>query len=588
MFACFIAALASGTMCTEKKCDFLGMGYNIIKGDPHANGADPGWTQKIFEPQWINDKGDVKDDKVCSYHSVVSSISGGKSAQVSLKKDSGLSASAGAYGAKIAFTGSESLNHMNDLARSESKHFVDARATCQLFFAKLPAIFLQEAGGSPVFSKEFEQAVRGLPAAKDEYSDDKLETWMKNYGTHYTRAITMGGMMVRRWTMDASEYKTLQEDSKKQKFNLDAGYEGAFSVAAGVSHDEENAATRAVQSSKSNKEVQSLYQGGAPFVKGDKQKWAAGLERETDGGQVGYVPVPGGQNSLGSITELLTQDNFPGLDPKVKGTAEEFAQRLCTRGGRNLGFETCTTDAMDPDIKLCHCTESGAIECSGSDGSPDVDHSCAENQICFADTNKFVPYDQSDKLCKDEVNLCHCTESGAIECSVTGIRHCSPTEKCFAHVDKKVPDGEWGSLCVDRPVDVGSTGYLECQPGCEVHPTPELAAAICKANSQTDPSKNDALRGWHCNLSDNGWTELANYMCLCDKSQPTNSGASVCSSDCTGNGCCAPGQVCMSSKIINSPWNRCFEMRTEWTVKDKKVVVDKSDNNQIGINKSEL
>jgi len=479
------------------------------------------------------------------------------------------------------------------LAWSDSKHFVDARATCQLFYAKLPATFLQDKDAPTVFSEEFEEAVRGLPAAKDEHSDDKLETWMKHYGTHFTRAITLGGMMVRRWTMDTSDYHTLQEDSKTQGWSLDAGYQGAFEVSAGVHHAQENAATQAVQKAEAHEEVQSLYRGGNPFVgDGDPTKWAAGLEDETDPGWLGYLPVPGEQNSLGQITELLTQKNFPELDPGVKTTAEEFAQRLCTPGGRNLGFEKCTTEPEDPN--LCHCTKSGAVECS----DPDVEHSsCAENQTCSADTNTFVPHGQLDKLCKDEVNLCHCTESGAIECSVTGIRDCIPTQKCFAHVDKKVPDGEWGSLCVDRPVHDGN-GYLTCQPGCEVRPTPELAHAICEANSKTNPNKDDALQEHHCKLSDNGWTYLADHMCLCDKPQPHKNSShphdgKVCSSGCSGWGCCSPGQVCLSSRIINSPWNRCFDMRTEWTVKDYKVVIDESDTDQIGgdqigIDKSEL
>ena len=584
MFACFIAALASGATCTEKECEFLGMGYNIINGDPNANGNDPGWTHQIFSPQWIEVKGNVYSSKVCTYDSVVSSISGGKSAQVSLKKDSGLSASAGAFGGKIAFTGSESLNTMNDTAWSHSKHYVDARATCQLFFAKLPAIFLQDAGGPPVFLEEFVDAVRGLPAAKDEHSDKTLENWMKNYGTHYSRAITLGGMEVRRWTMNESDYHTLQEDSQAHGWTLDAGYQGAFEVSAGVNNTQENAATQAVQKAAAHGQVHSEYRGGIAFVKGNPKEWAAGLENESDPAFLGYLVVPGEQNSLGPIMELLTQDNFPGLDPGVKTTAEEFAQRLCTPGGSNLGFENCTTEAKDAN--LCHCTKSGKtpdhgmIQCTLYN-APEHKY-CEATQTCSADTNTFVPFGQWDKLCKDEVNLCHCTESGAIECSVTGTRYCISTQKCFAPVDKKVPAGEWGSLCADKAVNDGD-GYLDCQPGCEVRPTPELAAAICKANKQTDPSKDDALQKYNCELSDNGWPYLADHMCLCDKPQPTYSDASVCSDGCGGWGCCTPGQICMSSKILNSSdFNRCFDVRTEWTVKDYKVVIDKSDTDQTG------
>lgn len=530
MFVCFIAALAS--QCTEMKCAFLGTGYNIITGDPlgadpKSPGEDPGWKDQIFDSKWINAQGELWNYESCNYDSEVSSISGGKSAQASLKSTTHISASAGGWGAKIAFTGSESVNHMNKLARSGSTHFEVARASCQLFYAKLPP----PGGVSPVFHPDFEAQVRRLPTAKDSSSDEKLAKWMSYYGTHYARGVTMGGMMVRRWTMKDSTYYKLQEDGKKKGFSVKVGYKGAFSASAGASHNQDSEATKAVTNAMAKEETSTFYQGGAPFHS-DAQKWAAGLEDK-------YVPVAGPQNTLSPITELLTQLNFPGLDKGIQATAEEFAQRLCTPGGPNLGSTTCTTKAVDP-----------------------------------------APY-KPDPPPKP-VDFCHCTESGSIKCSLSNDRTCgNPTLTCAAPADTKVPFGEWTSLCAVMAVDNGD-GYLDCQPGCEVRPTKELAAAICKANAAIDPSASDALVGHHCEDSDNSWENLMNHMCLCDQSQPTTQGASVCSNNCNGYGCCTPGQVCLSSKIINGNNNRCFDIRASWMIKNsvavvKNSVVDKSE-----------
>ena len=38
---------------TVNQCVYLGVGYNIIAGDPHADLDDPGWAGRIFDQEWI-------------------------------------------------------------------------------------------------------------------------------------------------------------------------------------------------------------------------------------------------------------------------------------------------------------------------------------------------------------------------------------------------------------------------------------------------------------------------------------------------------------------------------------------------------
>ena len=367
------------------KCNFVGKGYNIIKGDPLAAGADPGWTYKIFDQQWVDANAEVSAGEYCNYESKTSLISGAHSAQASRKSTTKISASAGGWGVKIAFTGSDSVNHMQKLASSHSTHFAEARASCELFFAKLPP----PGDDPPVFHPNFEAQVRRLPTETSSSSDEKLEKWMSYYGTHYASGVTMGGMMVRRWTMKESTYNSLHKDATSKGFNVEAGYDGLFSVKANAEHNQDSEATNAVTSAMSSEDMSTFYQGGTPFVGGHAKKWADGLNQVTNG-VPGYVPVAGAQNALSPITELLTQLNFPGLDPKIQGIAEEFAHRLCTEGGPNLDSTMCND--------LCHCTEDKKIECSLTN-DPEFQY-CSTTQVCYAPVDKKVPFGQWPSLCK--------------------------------------------------------------------------------------------------------------------------------------------------------------------------------------------
>ena len=353
MFVCFVAALASGFLsapkgkplaqCTPNRCGFLGIGYNIIGGDPDADLADPGWEGYIFDRDWIIANGQGLQTNGCSYDSAVSSISGGRSLQTSLSKTTKISGSAGGtiggWGLKVAFTGSKGAVAMNKTAWSESTHFEEARATCELFVAKLP-----DPRGAPFkFTPGFEARVRLLPTAKGESSDKTLEAWMTDFGTHYTSAITMGGMYARRYTISKNSWNTYLEDAKKNEYSAEVGVQGLFSASTGAAFIQNKKATKAFEKAISGTEVVVLYKGGAPFVEGNLGGWAAELNDDA------LAPVfAGQQNVLKQITELLTPLNFPKLDPGVKATAEEFAKRLCTPGGPNLGYPKCTPFAIDP------------------------------------------------------------------------------------------------------------------------------------------------------------------------------------------------------------------------------------------------
>ena len=319
----------------------LGTGYDIIVGDPQS-GDDVGWKFPLFEKDWVEENDADFHINKCSYQSVFSSISGGGSAQASLLEETTISGSAGGgfggWGAKIAFTASHSVQTFTEMSKTTFEHVYEARASCELYRLALPP-----PGGVAIkASTDFEARVRRLPNASGAESDKLLENWMVDYGTHYASSIVLGGKMALRWTLTKSSYSTYQAEARKSSFSTEVGVESAFeSFATGAAISKENTAANAFEEALEGREAVEIYLGGAPFVKDDLAKWAAGLEDAP-------ALVGGKQFELRQITELLTPLNFPGLSPGVQATAEEFFRRLCTPEGSNLGHDKCTPNAVDP------------------------------------------------------------------------------------------------------------------------------------------------------------------------------------------------------------------------------------------------
>jgi len=221
------------------------------------------------------------------------------------------------------------------------EHVYEARASCELFRVALPP-----PGGVPIkASKDFEARVSRLPNASSGDSDELLEKWMMDYGTHYASSVVLGGMVVLRWTLTKSSYSTYQEEARKSSFSVETGVESAFSsFTTGTAISKEDTAANAFEEALEGKKAIETYLGGASFVKDDLAKWADGLKDD-------HALVGSKQFELQQITDLLTPLNFPGLGSGVQATAEEFFGRLCTPGGSYLGHDKCTPNAADPPAR---------------------------------------------------------------------------------------------------------------------------------------------------------------------------------------------------------------------------------------------
>ena len=344
----FLAGLSavsasSNRPCTAQECQYLGKGYNILIGDPHAHGSDPGWSNDVISPSWVVANGEANDVNICTFESETSTISGGRSAQSSYKKDKKMSGSVGIWVAKVAFTASDSVNDMNKSSWHEEKHFEDARAACELMYAQLPPPYQRYN-----FTDSFAASVANLPNESSPAADEMLASWMGFFGTHYSFGVTMGGQMVLRWTMSSTSYSNLTQHLASEGKTVEAGVKGSFWMFADpegkVEKQIDTEATAAFEQATEGQERSELYIGGAPFVKGDPAAWYSGLKDN-------LASVYGAHNELRPLTDLLTPTNFPQLAARIdsiRKVGEEFIARLCSSAGSNLGYEACTPFPTDP------------------------------------------------------------------------------------------------------------------------------------------------------------------------------------------------------------------------------------------------
>lgn len=339
---------------------YLGVGYDIVGGDPHASLIDPGWRSDIFDRDWVTAQSTQRQVQQCTYDSQTGTISGGKSAQSTYEKEWKTTSSIDfPFFAKVSFTTSDDVKMMNKSAWTNKDHFVDARATCQINYASLPPPFLPYN-----LSTYFVAAVESLPTKISTTSDDTISGVMKYFGTHYTNVQTMGGQMVLRYKLSASSYSSLKEKSHEHGFSIDAGAQGSFwkwaSPKGGYEQHINTAATNAFENATSNEGFSSLYIGGAKFQDntdgtGNAAAWAAGFDTPDK-----LSPVSSVQNELIPWAELLKDpSNFPTMSPSdltaKYAVVKDFISRLCTPGGPDLGHPECTDFPVDPLI-IPDCT----------------------------------------------------------------------------------------------------------------------------------------------------------------------------------------------------------------------------------------
>lgn len=179
---------------------YLGMGYNVITGNPDSDSSDPGFTYGVLRFTWANNNTTsdqrylVPDDvqalqtKSCSFRSEASTEFGARSYRDVLSGDVHVKAGSGfaLWGAR--FTGSGGYKKVSQGTTQYRRFYTSAKGKCIQYQLAVNYVYV------PItVTREFERAVGALPLS---WNDNAYHSFIDTYGTHFTSRVIMGAKMV--------------------------------------------------------------------------------------------------------------------------------------------------------------------------------------------------------------------------------------------------------------------------------------------------------------------------------------------------------------------------------------------------------
>lgn len=221
----FLIGLSSGLISagqdTPQKfpnIDFVGLGYDVFRGNPRSHVYDNGWRGQVIRLNYS--RGDQSSDGRwlipnnlqvlrsvgCSYDSTAIEVKGGTSLQASLQEDSGISIGVEIEGFSAAFTNSKSFKEMVNATQSFKYVYMETVADCVSYKAKLKRL-------QPVpIADDLYEAVEELPLKHqvNTYLDfievhlliflmislnlksHRPLRYVQEFGTHYSSEMFMG------------------------------------------------------------------------------------------------------------------------------------------------------------------------------------------------------------------------------------------------------------------------------------------------------------------------------------------------------------------------------------------------------------
>lgn len=292
--------------------DFLGNGYDIIKGNPHTDLIDPGFRQQMFtfdyskqttsaDGKWlIPNNVEMLPFTSCSYHSDTTEIRGTTSYQHILNVDAKIEAGYESPAFSAKFSVSTDYKSMEKKTTNEHHKFVSSVAKCVSYRAQIRQHLPFN------LSDEFVEIVRNLPTTADTAASHPYADLIEEFGTHYLSTMIMGSKAVLNSEFDSNGWATEKSNSISIGVAASLSFRGFTAGASTLTTDEK---TRAETFEKNRLDVHESYMGSRP-VTGDWTEWAKAS---------GDSPYPISYALL-PITNLFQKRYFAGDDPTILNT----------------------------------------------------------------------------------------------------------------------------------------------------------------------------------------------------------------------------------------------------------------------------
>ncbi|CRG96780.1 membrane attack complex, putative [Plasmodium gallinaceum] len=290
--------------------EYLGVGYDFIFGNPIGDPflkVDPGYRDSIIKLTYpksdidypdgylnINPNGSyVRNEISCNRSENESEVSSMSEYTKELSVDAKIGASYGLFGSFSASTGYKSVS--NTISKKKFRIFM-LKSYCFKYMAslsqysqwKLTDQFVRAISLLPSYFNSLEQD--GTYCSAEEFRDNRktekcgksVYSWMyffKNFGTHVSTLIHLGGKITQQVKISKNEYKSLSENGLSVSVNASAGF-GLFKANASASTDSNESNKNA--SSNSSMEKETVIIGGTTIFDPNNpknfEKWAKSIK----------------------------------------------------------------------------------------------------------------------------------------------------------------------------------------------------------------------------------------------------------------------------------------------------------------------
>jgi len=374
--------------------DYLGAGYNILKGNPvtlsPATGRDPGWiTNRILSFSYLNgsqtsdglyyvpDGASIQSIRACTYAATGVETFGVHSYTQNLDTYASVGGKsfAGSFSMSVGYASTKSTTTMNHDV------IVQSTAICQAYVA---SIYPFKYYSYPLTSA-FLKALELLPTvyARDNFS--VFEEFFSNWGTHVSQQTVMGGRASSFYQFSNSAYDDLQSSAVDINAAASASW-GGFSGDTSTRDSYSKESTEYFN--KKTASVSRTYLGPTPPMNpSNLNLWMANVVSSPFA--LSYTLVP--------IDTLIASTNFSNKADVIKTALEEIC--ALTEGCEDVG--TVGPDPVHvPTVSTCRMCKS----C----GSNFPIESGAQRHL-----GDWGPWDAYDDFCsgtyqqhREEVKLC--------------------------------------------------------------------------------------------------------------------------------------------------------------------------------------
>ncbi|SCN59753.1 perforin-like protein 3 [Plasmodium chabaudi chabaudi] len=314
--------------------EYLGVGYDFLFGNPIGDPflkVDPGYRDSVIKLTYPKSDADYPDNYIninpngsyvrneisCNRSENETEISTMSEYSKELSVDASLGASYGLFGSFSASVGYASAS--NTISKKKFRMFI-LKSYCFKYVAslsqysqwKLSDQFLRAINLLPSYFNSLEHD--GKYCNAEELRDNKtgmdscgksVESWLyffKNFGTHVSTVIHLGGKITQQVKISKNEYKSLSESGLSTSVSASVGF-GLFKANASSSTDSKESSNE--ESSNSSIEKETVIIGGTtiydPNDPSNFEKWADSIKNNP-------MPIKGQYEPLSRILpERLTK-----------------------------------------------------------------------------------------------------------------------------------------------------------------------------------------------------------------------------------------------------------------------------------------